>query len=128
MNSELATRFDDKTVLLEASSNETFMNELDEQYGKTTFGNSKVVDQEVMYWVGYLYRYWSYVYDVPSSLLVNQVKPNMLFSRYELYHSQDLNYVIERIIEEDEILIHPKKTLQEVLDEYYEFMKSKNSN
>lgn len=128
MNSELATRFDDKTVLLEASSNETFVSELDEQYGKTSFGNPNSVDKEIMYWVGYLYRYWSYVYNIPSSTLINHVKPDMLFSRYELYHSQDMSYVVERITEEEQIMIRPNKTIQEVLDEYYEFMKNKNSN
>lgn len=118
MHSNLAKRFDDTTVLLDASNNETFINELIEQYGKTTFGKSNQIDKEVMYWVGYVYRYWSYAYEVPSSTLFMHVQPKLLIDRYKLYHSMDVEYLIERISEEEKIMIAPNKTIAELLDEY----------
>ena len=118
MNSHLSERFDDMTILLEASSDETFINEIDEQYGMTFFGKADSISPEVMYWVGYVYRYWSYIYEVPSHLLFKQVQPKLLFDRYALYHSMDVEYAIERICEEETILISPNKTLQEIIDEF----------
>lgn len=119
MNSRLAERFDDLTILVEASSNETFVDEIDEQYGKTTFGNPDSVSREVMYWVGYVYRYWTYIEDSPSAFIFQYVSPRMLIDRYPLYHTMDIEYAINRICEEEKISIPPKKTLEEIIDEVF---------
>ena len=117
MNSDLAKRFDDYTVLLDISSNETFIQELNEQYGETTFGKTEPKSKEAMCWAGYLYRYWCFVYEIPSKKLIRYVNPKMLLDRYYVYHSMDLDYVIERICEEEKILLKPNKTIEELLEE-----------
>ncbi len=125
MNSDLAKRFDDTTILLESSSNQTLIEEIDEQYGKTSFGKSKDDNKEMMFWVGYIYRYWSYIYEVSSKQLFSQVQPHLLMDRYELYHSMDPKYVIERICEEEEIYIAPNKTIEEVLEAFLKYHEEK---
>ena len=117
MNSDLAKRFDDYTVLLDISSNETFIQELNEQYGETTFGKTEPKLKEAMFWAGYLYRYWCFVYEIPSKKLIRYVNPKMLLDRYYVYHSMDLDYAIERICEEEKILLKPNKTIGELLEE-----------
>ena len=117
MNSNLAKRFDDYTILLDSSSNETLVDELNEQYGETSFGKPIPELKEALYWVGYLYRYWCYTFGVSSKNLVAKVHPKMLVDRYYLYHSMDLDYVIERISEEENISFPPKKTIHEILEE-----------
>lgn len=126
MNSDLAMRFDDMSVLGEISSNETFVDELNEQYGKTSFGNPLSIDKDVLYWVGYVYRYWSYIYEVPSKQLIMHVWPKMLINRYNLYHSMDIEYLIERICEEEDIQIHPNKTIEEMLEEFCRYLDQQN--
>lgn len=123
MNSELAKRFDNTTILLESSSNKTFIDEINEQYGSTSFGKDNI-DKEIMYWVGYVYRYWSYIYDVPSYILFRHVQPKMLIDRYYIFHSMDVKYAIDRICEEEEIYIAPNKTITELIDEYINFIKN----
>lgn len=120
MHSDLAKRFDDTTILLEASNNNTFVNEIIEQYGETNYGDPDSVDKEVLYWLGYVYRYWAFVYEVPSFILIQHVKPKSLVDRYPLYHSMDMEYLIERISEEEQVMIAPKKSLEELLSEYLE--------
>jgi hypothetical protein len=122
MNSELAERFDDTTILLDASSNKTFIDELNHQYGITKFGQN-TINKEIMYWVGYIYRYWSYIYEVPSNVLFRHVQPKQLIDRYYVFHSMDPKYAIDRICEEDNISIQPNKTLDEALNEYIKFIK-----
>ena len=39
----------------------------------------------------------------------------MLIDRYPLYHSMDIEYVIERIIEEEKLEIPLKKSLDDIL-------------
>lgn len=121
MNSDLAKRFDDTTVLLESSCNETLILEVDEQYGRTAFGKNVSLDKDLLYWVGYVYRYWSYIYEVPSATLFQHVQPKILIDRYPLYHSMDVEYVVERICEEEEIYIPPNKSLDDILDEFIKF-------
>lgn len=116
--SDLAKRFDDTTVLLDSSSNQTFIDEIDEQFGKTTFGGGKSINREVMYWIGYVYRYWAYTYEIPSSELFGKVQPKILEKRYELYHSMDVEYLIERIIEEEHIDLMTTKQLLDLLEEF----------
>ena len=100
MYSKLAQRFDNKLILLDCSSVQTMVEEIDEQYGPTRFGHKVIYSKEIMYWVGYVYRYWAYIYEVPSSSLYAHVIPSILYDRYEMYHTMDVEYAIKRIIEE----------------------------
>lgn len=118
MYSNLAKRFDDTTILLEVSTFKSMIEEIDEEYRKTTFGKYKNEDKEKMYWLGYVYRYWAIAYELPSNVLYQEVNPKLILDRYYLYHSMDINYVIERIVEEEKIFIRPNKTLLEIIEEY----------
>lgn len=117
MTSKLAERFDDLTVLLEVSSEKTFVDEINAQYGITHHGKKTDKDEEVLFWTGYIYRYWCYVYEISSKKLVQHLNPGKLFRRYYLYHSMDLQYAIERIAEEEKIYLPPRKSIEEILDE-----------
>lgn len=126
MNSNLVLRFDHLVILGEISSNSVLIDELDKEYGSTDFGNPQVVDKEILYWVGYIYRYWAYVYDIPSCDMYKYVKPKLLIDRYYLYHSMDPQYTIERIIEEEKIQIVPHKTIDKLFEEYFEYLSNKD--
>ncbi len=117
MYSDLAARFDNKTVLLESSTEESMLFEITTQYGFINRGNPKEVHPEILYWVGYVYRFWSYYYDVPSYLLFRHVQPKMLINRYYVYHSMDIRLAIEKIIDEENILLPPNKTIQELIED-----------
>lgn len=124
MNSELATRFDNYYILGESSSNKTFMNELKEEYGDSNFGDPKSVHPEVLYWVGYIYRYWSIKYEIPSYQLYKYVQPRVLIERYYIFHSMDVDYAIERIIEEENITFPKRKTAIDLINELAEYIES----
>lgn len=126
MNSNLAKRFDDQTILLEQSSTQSQVEELNEEYGTTSFGNPKTVDQECLFWVGYIYRYWANSRNIPSRYLIHKVKPDKLISRYNIYHSMDLDYAIDLIIEEEGLSfseINQNKDLMQVINDYLDYLK-----
>ena len=65
MNSKIAIELDSKAFLDDSKTINDIFADLDLQYGKTTYGSLKY-NKDIMYWVGYLYRYFCYTYDVSS--------------------------------------------------------------
>ena len=127
MNSNVAKRFDSLEILLERSSNASIVREIDDQYGITRFGRPNTVGQEVLYWAGYVYRYWSFTREIPSKLLIQKVRPEELFKRYDIYHSFGLDYLIDRLSEELKVTFEEcqKKDIMQIIEEFVNTYKDK---
>lgn len=98
MNSEVAARMDRNGFLLEACDATSIFNEVEAQYGPTSYGKERY-GREELYWLGYLYRYWTYTYEKSSKQVYKQMKPKNLRKLYYPYHSLDPAQAIERILE-----------------------------
>lgn len=59
MLSETAERMDRDGFLFESLSEEGAIAEVNRQFGESTYGRIRY-GREELYWIGYLYRYWSY--------------------------------------------------------------------
>lgn len=99
MNSNLAKRMDNDGFVFDATTVADAINELENQYGKSEYGKEKF-GQEELHWIGYIYRYWSYITERPSNQLYKTVKPEYLRKLYFPYHSLDPYQAIERMSEE----------------------------
>ena len=99
MNSNLAIRMDKDGLLFEATDMDNAFDEIDSQYGVSSYGIAKF-DAEEMYWIGYIYRYWAYTYEKSSKQIYRMIKPDKLRGLYFPYHSLDPAQAIERIREE----------------------------
>ena len=108
MLSDFARRMDKGATPFESLSTEGAVHEIISEYGETEYGKTKYNPDE-MYWMGYIYRYWSYTASMPSKNVYRLIKPSELKALYFPYHSLDPAQAIERIIEakglkeEDEI-------------------------
>ena len=98
MYSDLAARIDAEGFFYESTGIIDAFDELDRQYGKTSYGNQKF-GMEEMHWIGYMYRYWAYTYEKSSKQLYKFIKPEVLRDLYFSYHSLDPSQAIERILE-----------------------------
>lgn len=67
----------------------------------TTFGTTKYSDYD-MYWMGYIYRYWSYTYEIDSKQLYKMF-PGTKLIKYSAYSENDPKYTIDLIIEENNL-------------------------
>lgn len=76
-----------------------------------------------MYWIGYLYRYFSYTYDYSSSKVYKIVKPKELRGLFLPYHTMDTAAAIERILEAKRMLLDEEQELQR---QYRIFKKYRN--
>ena len=98
MHSGAAKRMDIGSYLFEASTEQSILDEISEEFGESAYGQVKYSENE-MYWMGYLYRYWCYTYGKTSSQVYKIIKPGELRTLYFPYHSLDTAAAIERILE-----------------------------
>ena len=98
LNSDLAKRMDNDGFLFESLAITDAIDEINKQYGESTYGKEKYTTEE-MHWIGYIYRYWSYSYELTSKQIYKIVKPEQMKKLYFPYHSLDPQQAIERILE-----------------------------
>ena len=60
MKSRIAVRMDNKSILDSNIQSNDILQLVDEEYGPTDYGSVKYSHDE-MYWIGYVYRYFSYL-------------------------------------------------------------------
>ena len=62
MNSKIVKMIDRETILETTIQPKDLIREIEEQYGTSKYGSVKYTANE-LYWIGYLYRYFSYTYE-----------------------------------------------------------------
>ncbi len=119
MNSEIAKRLDDKSIIESNIQANDILERLDEEYGKSDYGSVKYTPNEI-YWIGYIYRYFAITYELASTQVYKIVKPKELRGLFLPYHTLDPAQAIERILEAKGMLTDEKEELKR----QYEFFKS----
>ena len=104
MNSKFVSRMDNLTFINESMTVEEIFEELDIEYGKTSYGKIKFSVNE-MYWIGYIYRYLSYVYQIDSKNAYKIIKGTELRHLFFAYQSLATMNAIDRILEAKSIVL-----------------------
>lgn len=104
MNSKFVSRMDNLTFINESMTIEEIFEEIDMEYGKTSYGKIKFSINE-MYWIGYIYRYLCYVYQIDSKNAYKIIKGTEFRYLFFAYHSLDPMNAIDRILEAKSILL-----------------------
>ena len=102
MMSKLAKRMDGGGSLFEGIDVSAAINEISDQYGPSSFGKDRYGAQEI-HWMGYIYRYWCYIFELSSKQVYRIIKPDELNKLYYPYHSLDPEVAIQRILESKRI-------------------------
>lgn len=102
MLSNIAIEFDSLAVLDDSLTINEVYSRIEEEFGKSTYGSVKY-EKEVMFWIGYIYRYFAYTYNLSSKYIYKLVKPKELNELYYTYHTFDPKVAIENILEEKNI-------------------------
>lgn len=94
MESDTAYRIDNSNIF---DISEVFedMN----KYSKLNIGKEKI-SKDVIYWIGYIYRYWSYTYCFNSKKVFSLANSTKMERLYSPYHTMDPSFAIERIMED----------------------------
>ena len=104
MNSKIVRDLDSIALLDDSTTILDIFDELEKEYGPTTYGKEKY-HKDVMYWCGYLYRYFSYTYNLNSKQVYRYLPLNYVASTYETYHTLSISNAIERLLESKNILV-----------------------
>ena len=94
MQSIIAKSLDSGDILQTNIQPKDIFERIVEQYGE-----SKYDSPNEMYWIGYIYRYFSYTYEKSSSQVYKIIKPKELRELFFAYHTMDPSQAIERILE-----------------------------
>ena len=111
MNSNVAKAMDNESVLQTNIHEKDILNMIEEQYGKSEYGSVKYTHNE-MFWIGYIYRYFCYTYEMRSIQVYKIVKPKELRGLFPAYHTMDSAQAIERILEAKGLLIDEETELK----------------
>lgn len=61
--------------------------------------NGSTVSSEIMYWMGYIYRYWHFYKEEPSSKIYRQASFKTMKRNYMIFHTMDPELAIDDLIE-----------------------------
>lgn len=111
MNSRICKSIDNGEILQTNINEKDVIERIEEQYGKSQYGSVKYNNNE-LYWIGYLYRYFSYTYKIPSVKVYKMVKPKELRALFLPYHTMDPTQAIERILEAKNMNVSNESDLQ----------------
>lgn len=117
MNSKFASRMDNLTFINENTTMKGIFEELDTEYGKSSYGKTKFSTNE-MYWIGYIYRYLSYVYQINSKNAYKIIEGTELRYLFFAYHSLDPMNVIHRILAAKSLIL--EKDSHQLIEERVE--------
>lgn len=93
MQSIIAKSLDSGDILQTNIQPKDIFERIVEQYGSVKYSPNE------MYWIGYMYRYFSYTYEKSSSQVYKIIKPKELRELFFAYHTMDPSQAIERILE-----------------------------
>ena len=126
MNSQISKSIDSCEILQTNMQAKDILERIEEQYGKSNYGSKRYTKNE-LYWIGYIYRYFSYTYEKSSVQIYKIVKPKELRALFLPYHTLDPSQAIERILEAKNLFIVDDKA--EIVRQYkiYKSIRDKNS-
>lgn len=98
MKSNLAKDMDTDPLSFGVSTPEAALRLIEEEYGTSSYGSVRY-SEEVLRWMGYLFRYWASAYGESSRNIYRIVGARELCGLFEAYHCLDPDQAIERILE-----------------------------
>ncbi|MBD9227293.1 MAG: antitoxin [Clostridiales bacterium] len=111
MRSKIAKNLDNESVLECNIQANDILQLVDEEYGVTDYGSVKYTHNE-MYWIGYLYRYFAFTYELSSVQVYKIVKPKELRGLFLPYHTMDPAQAVERILEAKGMILNDDRELE----------------
>lgn len=96
--SDLLRKLDkNESSLLSLDVNEG-LNDIENQFGYSKYGKTKA-SREVMFWIGYMYRYISYTRETGTPFLFKIFNYKQMMKLYYVYHTQDPEWCVKNLLE-----------------------------
>jgi len=97
MNSETTSRFDEPFDRLQWLGELYYLEELEDECNLLKDNNQ--IPKEVMYWIGYIYRYFHFYKQINSKEIYKIANIEIMIESYLMFHTMDPKMAIDNLIE-----------------------------
>lgn len=98
MSSKIARELDSAFNYMQWAGKEYIMERMEDELSDSLhFG--EVWDAEILFWIGYVYRYWHFLTGESSKSILRQAPPKRLQTLYYGYHTFSVELAIEKLKE-----------------------------
>ena len=98
MTSETARKIDSRFNHMQWAGEEYILEDLVSNRNKA-FRQGEVYSKDVLYWMGYIYRYWHYYNGESSAKIYKQAPYRIMKQNYMMFHTMDPSLAIENLKE-----------------------------
>ena len=99
MKSNTAKYLDSKYNSMQWMGEEYLLEEIIENAGNLSAEEGQVLPRNILYWSGYLYRYWHYYADESSAKIYKQAPVETMVRNHMIFHTMDPALAIEKLKE-----------------------------
>ena len=99
MMSDTAKELDSKYNRMQWAGEEYLLEEVASVAGESLTRNGEIFSADVLYWIGYIYRYWHYYNGEDSAKIYKQAAAQTMKRNYMIFHTMDPVLAIEDLKE-----------------------------
>ena len=99
MTAETAKALDSRYNRMQWMGEEYLLEEILSSAGDALSGAGEVYQKDVLYWIGYIYRYWHYYTGESSAKILRQASAATMKRNYLMFHTMDPVVAIEDLKE-----------------------------
>ena len=101
MTSEVAKELDSRYNRAQWMGEEYLLEEIKSAAGDALAGAGEVFPKDVLYWIGYVYRYWHYYSAEDSAKILRQAPVDRMKRNFMMFHTMDPVLAVEKLKEID---------------------------
>lgn len=99
MTSDTAKALDSPYNRMQWAGEEYLLEEVASAAGDLLTTDGEIFDADVLYWIGYIYRYWHYYSGEDSAKIYKQAPVEIMRRNYMIFHTMDPALAIEDLKE-----------------------------
>ena len=99
MNSEIAKNLDSEYNRMQWAGEEYLLEELLVTCNNSLANKRKSISKDVLFWMGYVYRYWHFYTNEDSNKIYKQAPFETMNINYLMFHTMDVEMAIEDLKE-----------------------------
>lgn len=99
MTSNTAKALDSEYNRMQWAGEEYLLEEVASAAGNSLTADGEIYDTDILYWIGYIYRYWHYYSGDDSAKIYKQAPVETMKRNYMIFHTMDPVLAIEDLKE-----------------------------
>lgn len=99
MTSDTAKALDSEYNRMQWAGEEYLLEEIASSATDSLTANGEIYDTDILYWIGYIYRYWHYYSGEDSAKIYKQAPVETMKRNYMIFHTMDPVLAIEDLKE-----------------------------